>query len=244
MTKDLVGQTFTNSRGQEFIVESLDPVRIKKHRIYNVIFLKTGYKTKSKRDEILNGLLRDKLLPDICGIASLGYATVKGNQKTYLRWHNMISRCYNPETSGYHNYGGAGVRVCDRWLRFDYFMEDLVNIDGYDKESFEAGILHLDKDLKQLHLPKSERIYSLETCVLMTKKENDKYRENNHHLRHSFKATSPSGEIIDALGIKSFSKEHGLNATMVSRCLRGIQSSYKGWTFVLNPTTVFKELGG
>jgi hypothetical protein len=27
----------------------------------------------------------------------------------------MISRCKNPKNIGYKNYGGRGIRVCDRW---------------------------------------------------------------------------------------------------------------------------------
>lgn len=229
----LVGQTFTNARGQEFIVESLDPVRKNNKKVYLVVFKETGYTTNSYPTEILKGLIRDKLTPDIAGVACLGYASVKDDPKKYYRWQGMIQRCYSPNNTGYHNYGGAGVTVCDRWLRYEYFLEDLSFIEGYNEELFLNGSLHLDKDLKQNHLPKEERVYSLETCCFLTKKENDKYRINNQHLRHSFLATSPAGEIFEGLGIKSFAKEHDLNATMISRCLRNIQTSYKGWTFVL-----------
>jgi hypothetical protein len=34
----------------------------------------------------------------------------------YLTWYDMIQRCTNPQASNYPNYGGRGIRVCDRWL--------------------------------------------------------------------------------------------------------------------------------
>jgi hypothetical protein len=38
------------------------------------------------------------------------------------RWHNMISRCTNPQNPGYANYGGRGIAVCEEWLDgFDAF---------------------------------------------------------------------------------------------------------------------------
>lgn len=33
----------------------------------------------------------------------------------YQIYQNMIQRCYNPRHSSYHNYGGRGIAVCDRW---------------------------------------------------------------------------------------------------------------------------------
>jgi len=30
-------------------------------------------------------------------------------------WDRMIRRCYDPKAKGYHNYGGRGITVCDRW---------------------------------------------------------------------------------------------------------------------------------
>ncbi len=38
----------------------------------------------------------------------------------------MIARCTKPEVIGYPNYGGRGVKVCERWLTsFDAFLEDV-----------------------------------------------------------------------------------------------------------------------
>lgn len=40
----------------------------------------------------------------------------------------MILRCYNPLDKSYKNYGGRGIKVCQRWLEsFDTFILDMGN---------------------------------------------------------------------------------------------------------------------
>lgn len=40
--------------------------------------------------------------------------------------YGMISRCHNPRTPNFINYGARGIAVCDRWrLSFQHFMEDV-----------------------------------------------------------------------------------------------------------------------
>ncbi len=44
----------------------------------------------------------------------------------YRAWISMKSRCYNPNATSYKDYGGRGVRVCERWLNsFEAFFEDM-----------------------------------------------------------------------------------------------------------------------
>lgn len=39
----------------------------------------------------------------------------------YATYKNIKQRCYNKNKPDYHNYGGRGIKVCDRWLGIDGF---------------------------------------------------------------------------------------------------------------------------
>jgi hypothetical protein len=40
-------------------------------------------------------------------------------------WRSMLARCNNPNHKQYNYYGGRGVTVCNRWLVFENFLEDV-----------------------------------------------------------------------------------------------------------------------
>ena len=43
----------------------------------------------------------------------------------YNTWMGIIQRCINPNIKPYKDYGGRGIKVCDRWLKIDNFLEDM-----------------------------------------------------------------------------------------------------------------------
>jgi hypothetical protein len=43
----------------------------------------------------------------------------------YRTWSNMLTRCRNPKSEDYKDYGGRGIQVCDRWLDFRSFFADM-----------------------------------------------------------------------------------------------------------------------
>jgi hypothetical protein len=53
--------------------------------------------------------------------------TTHGKRRTaeYSVWRDMWTRCTNPNGKFYQHYGGRGIRVCNRWKRFENFLSDM-----------------------------------------------------------------------------------------------------------------------
>lgn len=46
--------------------------------------------------------------------------------RVYRTWQNMLTRTTNLKSKEYHNYGGRGIKVCDRWQNsFENFLFDM-----------------------------------------------------------------------------------------------------------------------
>jgi len=44
---------------------------------------------------------------------------------SYQTWRRMMTRCYNPNSEDYPEYGGRGITVCERWHDVKNFIEDM-----------------------------------------------------------------------------------------------------------------------
>lgn len=54
-----------------------------------------------------------------------GY-TKKETISEFFVWTNLIKRCSDPNVKGFKNYGGRGIKVCQRWLdSFENFLADM-----------------------------------------------------------------------------------------------------------------------
>lgn len=66
-----------------------------------------------------------------CGCKTLDFilksSTTHGMAKTplWIVWRGMRDRCYNENCASYKNYGGRGIKVCDRWQDFQNFYDDM-----------------------------------------------------------------------------------------------------------------------
>lgn len=47
------------------------------------------------------------------------------NSHVYRCWGAMKSRCTNPNSKDYPNYGGRGIRLCPNWHSFERFLKDM-----------------------------------------------------------------------------------------------------------------------
>lgn len=57
----------------------------------------------------------------------VGAILVQGISKhpLYNTWKKMKDRCNNSRADQYRYYGGKGIRVCERWRRFENFVADI-----------------------------------------------------------------------------------------------------------------------
>lgn len=48
-----------------------------------------------------------------------------GSHYIYGIWNGMVQRCFNPKNTGFENYGGRGITVCDRWRKsvIDFYSD-------------------------------------------------------------------------------------------------------------------------
>lgn len=69
------------------------------------------------------------LPPEGQGLTALfaAHATSRKGQRhpIYRSWNHMKDRCLNPNSDYYHDYGGRGISVCEKWMRFNGFLEDM-----------------------------------------------------------------------------------------------------------------------
>jgi hypothetical protein len=67
------------------------------------------------------------------------------HRPTFRSWVAMKNRCYNPNHERYQEWGGRGIKVCDRWLGPDGFANFLADMGPrpigrtLDREDNEKG---------------------------------------------------------------------------------------------------------
>lgn len=92
-----------------------------------------------------------------------GHNSRRNRSPEYNVWESMIQRCANPNKSQYKNYGGRGIKVCERWKRFENFFLDM--------GERPSGMT--------LHRMKNDESYSPENCKWATREEQDKNKRSS-----------------------------------------------------------------
>lgn len=87
------------------------------------------------------------------------------NTSTHKSWAGMKARCNNPNEPAYENYGGRGIRVCERWVSFENFLADMgvapkgLTIDRKDVNgNYEPGNCRWATDTEQARNTRVNRI--------------------------------------------------------------------------------------
>lgn len=208
-----VGDVFqSNSCGKYEVIKADSFKRVE------VKFLDTGYTCIARCDSVMAGSVKDKLYRSVHGIGFIGigdHLTSESgkNNKAYTTWQRMLGRCYDSNNASSEHYKRCSVDP--KWHNFQNFADWFyANYPNTDSE------VHLDKDIKI----QGNRIYSTETCLLVTLKENIVAAKAKR-----YRALSPDGVVHDIYNLAEFCRVQNLNKSNMHKVLTGKFNSCKGW---------------
>ena len=87
--------------------------------------------------------------------------------RQYRIWAAMRKRCSNKNDTAYKHYGGRGISVCDKWMSFSGFWDDMRS--GYKDD---LSIDRVDNDGN----------YELKNCRWVTTKEQSRNNNGNRNI--------------------------------------------------------------
>lgn len=91
-------------------------------------------------------------------------------------WRNMKDRCYNKNNKEYSDYGGRGIKVCERWLdNFEAFYSDVSSLLHYNEMGY--SIDRIDNNGN----------YEPNNVQWATKTEQNKNKRNNINITYNGK---------------------------------------------------------
>lgn len=200
----LTGQKFTMTSGEEIIV--LDKVSLKgeKNSRYRIQFLSNGFVKTATKPEINMKSIKNDYALNVKNVACVGVPTKNYTRHEYDIWHNMISRCYDPNHPSYALYGGRGVTTSSSWRCFENFLNDLNSIPYYNSWKLNPTDYCLDKDYF------GSDQYSKTTTIFLDK-------EYNKLLAKMPKAFTCNGEVF--VSMKECAKKYDLDARRISEIL-------------------------
>lgn len=142
---------------------NLYPLNQEQYKIVRKHFKETGDDTEFFIMNVINEQKykpnewsKRSMKPTMCGIGYWGKEGVDCKSKAYIKWHDMMNRCYNEKflkrQPQYRN-----CKVCEEWKNFSNFKV------WYESNIYGDEPMDLDKDI----LFKGNMIYSAETCCLV-----------------------------------------------------------------------------
>lgn len=143
--------------------KNLYPLNQEQYRIVKNEYMKSGDVSEEFIIKTMNDIRfmpedwsKKAMTPVMCGIGYRGSDDVGCKSEAYLKWHDMMSRCYNEKfLERQPQY--RECTVCKEWQNFQNFKV------WYEEHKYGDVVLDLDKDI----LIKGNMVYSSDTCCLV-----------------------------------------------------------------------------
>lgn len=163
-----IGETNKNSKGSRMTIISC----LKNSKV-EVIF-DSGLRKICHYSDFKRGYVRDKLYESVCGTGFVGQGIYNVSEngiktKEYLRWKDMLMRCYCEKYKN-KNPTYSGCSVVPEWHNFQNFAK------WYSENYYSVpdSKMELDKDV----LSPGNKIYSPETCCFLPSEINKLFSKN------------------------------------------------------------------
>lgn len=215
-----IGQVFSSNNYGDYEIIGKNP----KSR-FTIRFLATGHIKDVHHAAIGRGNIKDPLVPVVCGIGVFGDGSYRGSGKhsrVYMRWVNILRRCYDETLHEFKWYGAKGVTVHPDWFNYQVFAE------WYEKQCKAAGVplnnkLQIDKDI--LNQGEETKMYGPDTCTLTSVQSNIEAAHAGY-----YSLMSPKGRKYYGTNRSAFARKHGLEPSQVSLLMSGGRGNHRGWT--------------
>lgn len=89
-----------------------------KHRNFCITQCECGQKSRVMEYRLIKGMSSSC---KFCAPKKHGHY----NSRTNRSWSSARNRCFNENNKDYVNYGGRGIIMCERWNKFENFLEDM-----------------------------------------------------------------------------------------------------------------------
>lgn len=132
----------------------------------------------------------------------------------YRLWQNMKTRCYNPKTWNFNNYGGRGIIICDEWKNDFMVFHDWCVSNGHQK-----GL--------QIDRVNNDGNYEPENCRFVTNTTNTHNRRTTRITFNDALDIRNLKLLIPGISLKEIAEAYQLTQTTVSNIL-----NHKQWVTI------------
>ena len=229
-----IGETYVNNYGNEYVI-----VDYEGNNKVTVEFKKYGYvRTGLYYHNVRLGRTYCPFDKRYYGVACIGLMSdgtepvliINGEEtKEYKLWMAMIYRVYS-ESQLKHHSSYRKCKVCDRWLVYANFLEDIKSLPNYELW-LHSDQYELDKDL--LQHGQEFKIYSPTTCMFVPKNVNIRLpkpkKEKAPKPQKIFRLTHiESGMYMDYKKQEEVAGKLGVTQSYISKLVKKGET-YKGY---------------